>query len=105
MMVKDGGDLFARALDSYRDFDAQLGVLVDNATKDDTVQIARSFGAQVEFHDWPDDFGEARNRSMSYADRKWTLWIDHDEKFEPAEGDYSPDARIEHIGELENLFL
>jgi len=85
MMVKDGGDLFARALDSYRDFDAQLVVLVDNATKDDTVQIARSFGAQVEFHDWPDDFGEARNRSMSYADRKWTLWIDHDELFEPAD--------------------
>ncbi len=85
MMVKDGGKLFAQALESIRGFDAQVVVLVDNATTDDTTEIARDFGAQVEFHDWPDDFGEARNRSLSFAERKWTLVLDHDERYEPAD--------------------
>ncbi len=85
MMVKDGGKLFAQALESIRDFDAQVVVLVDNATTDNTVEIARSFGAQVEYHDWPDDFAEARNRSLAFAERKWTLVLDHDERYEPAD--------------------
>lgn len=85
MMVKDGGALFAQALESVRDFDAQVVVLVDNASKDNTAEIARSFGAQVEFHDWPDDFAKARNRSLKFANRKWTLVLDHDERFETAD--------------------
>jgi glycosyltransferase involved in cell wall biosynthesis len=85
MMVKDGGALFAQALESVKDFDAQVVVLVDNATRDNTAEIAKNFGAQVEFHDWPDDFAEARNRSLSFAERKWILVLDHDERFERAD--------------------
>lgn len=85
MMVKDGGKLFAQALESIRGFDAHVVVLVDNATTDNTVEIAQNFGAQVEYHDWPDDFAEARNRSLKFAERKWTLILDHDERYEPAD--------------------
>lgn len=85
MMVKDGGKLFRQSLESVRDFDAQIAVLIDNATQDDTAEIAREFGADVAFHDWPDDFAEARNRSLKMAERRWTLVLDHDERVEPAD--------------------
>jgi glycosyltransferase involved in cell wall biosynthesis len=62
-----------------------LCVLIDNRTTDDSAEIARAAGAEVEFHDWPDDFGEARNRSLGMGERKWTLIIDHDERYESAD--------------------
>jgi tetratricopeptide (TPR) repeat protein len=84
-MVLDGGKLFRQSLASIKGFDAQLCVLIDNRTTDDSAEIARAAGAEVEFHDWPDDFGEARNRSLRMGERKWTLVIDHDERYEPAD--------------------
>ncbi len=84
-MVLQGGKLFAQSLASVKDFDAQLCVLIDNRTTDDSADIARAAGAEVSFHDWPDDFAEARNLSMKPAERKWTLIIDHDERYEPAD--------------------
>lgn len=85
MMVKDGGNLFAQALESVRGFDAQLCVLVDDSTTDDTAKIAEAHGAEIQYHTWPDDFAAARNLSMEPAARKWTLVLDHDERYEPAD--------------------
>lgn len=109
-MVLDGGALFAQSLESVKGFDAQLCVLIDSRTTDDSAEIAKAAGAQVSFHDWPDDFAAARNLSMEPADRKWTLIIDHDERFEPgdiprlievldAENDYEG-IRIQTLNEL-----
>ena len=85
MMVKDGGKLFAEALESVKGFGCQICVLVDNATTDDTAEIARASGAEVRCHDWPDDFGKARTKSLEPATGKWILVLDHDEKFEVAD--------------------
>lgn len=85
IMVRDGGQLFADCLQSVQGFDAQICVLIDDRTEDNTAEIAESFGAEIEYHTWPDDFAEARNRSMAPANRKWTLVIDHDERIEPGD--------------------
>lgn len=84
-MVLEGGKLFEQSLASVKPFDAQLCVLIDNRTTDDSAEIARAAGAEVSFHDWPDNFAEARNLSMKPAERKWTLVIDHDERYEVAD--------------------
>lgn len=84
-MVKDGGKLFEESLASVKGFDAQLCVLIDNSTQDNSAEIAEAAGAAVSYHDWPDDFAAARNLSMEPAELKWTLIIDHDERFEPAD--------------------
>ena len=109
-MVLEGGKLFEQSLASVKGFDAQLCVLIDNRTTDDSADIARAAGAEVSFHDWPDNFAEARNLSMKPAERKWTLVIDHDERFESgdipnlikileAEDDYEG-IRIQTLNEL-----
>lgn len=84
-MVKDGGKEFAQSLESVRGFDAQVCVLIDNSTTDNTAEIARQSGAEVAFHDWPDDFAEARNRSLEPATGKWVFILDHDDIFEVAD--------------------
>lgn len=84
-MVRDGGKEFVQSLESVRGFDAQVCVLIDKRTKDNSAEVARQFGALVAFHDWPDDFAEARNRSFKPATGKWVFAVDHDDVLEPAD--------------------
>jgi glycosyltransferase involved in cell wall biosynthesis len=60
-------------------------VVVDTGSVDDTVEIARRFGAEVLHHPWGDDFAAARNVSLDQARGAWILYIDADERL--VEGD------------------
>jgi tetratricopeptide (TPR) repeat protein len=55
-------------------------VVVDTGSTDDTVDIARSFGAVIAEHPWTDDFSAARNASLDLATGEWILYIDADER-------------------------
>ncbi len=59
-------------------------VILDTGSTDNTVAIARSFGAVVEHLDWPDDFSVARNYAMQYVTGDWVLVLDADEVLVPA---------------------
>ena len=54
-------------------------VIVDTGSTDGTVDIARSFGATVVSIDWPNDFSQARNVSLSRVTTPWVLVMDADE--------------------------
>lgn len=59
-------------------------VVVDSGSTDDTVEIARSFGARVHItSDWP-GFGPQKNRALALARHTWVLSIDADEQVTPA---------------------
>jgi len=58
-------------------------IVLDNASSDSTVQIARSMGAQVHFSpDWP-GFGPQKNRVLALATGDWILSMDADERVTP----------------------
>jgi tetratricopeptide (TPR) repeat protein len=57
-------------------------VVVDTGSRDRTVEIARSFGAQVSHRPWDDDFAAARNASLAAASGDWVLVLDADEFLE-----------------------
>jgi glycosyltransferase involved in cell wall biosynthesis len=58
-------------------------VVVDSGSTDDTVEIARSFGARVQqTSDWP-GFGPQKNRALGLATGEWVLAIDADERVTP----------------------
>lgn len=58
-------------------------VLVDNGSRDNTVQIARSMKCRViETDDWP-GFGTQKQRALESARGKWVLSIDADERLTP----------------------
>jgi len=58
-------------------------VVVDSGSKDDTVAIAQSLGAQVHTHaDWQ-GFAEQRNRLMRYCSSDYIFFLDADEVITP----------------------
>jgi glycosyltransferase involved in cell wall biosynthesis len=65
-------------LDSVRFADEWI--VVDCGSRDDTVELARNWGAQVYVHSEWRGFGRQKNLSLGYATGKWVLSIDADER-------------------------
>ena len=58
-------------------------IVLDNASSDDTVELARRAGAQVhQTQDWP-GFGPQKSRALAYATGDWVLSMDADERVTP----------------------
>jgi glycosyltransferase involved in cell wall biosynthesis len=58
-------------------------ILVDNASSDQTVNLARQCGAKVVVtHDWP-GFGPQKGRALALATGDWVLSLDADERVTP----------------------
>lgn len=85
MIVKNEENNLVRCLNSVKDVVDEI-IIVDTGSSDGTVEIAKSFGANVYFHPWEGDFSKARNYSMKYATGKWILILDADEEFEKCHG-------------------
>jgi glycosyltransferase involved in cell wall biosynthesis len=86
MIVRDEEALLPRALESVRGVADQL-VVVDTGSTDGTVEIARSFGAEVHRFEWRDDFAAARNESLRHATGDWILVLDGDQELEAGSHD------------------
>jgi glycosyltransferase involved in cell wall biosynthesis len=82
MIVKNEERFLAECLASVKDVVDEINV-VDTGSTDRTVEIARSFGANVIFREWRNDFGWARNEAIAMATRRWTLVLDADEEIAP----------------------
>ncbi len=78
MIVKDEADSLAACLESASPYVDEI-CIVDTGSTDDTVAIARRFGARLEEMAWPNDFAVARNRSLAMASGDWILVLDADE--------------------------
>jgi hypothetical protein len=55
-------------------------VVYDTGSSDDSVEIARRFGARVERGFWDGDFARARNAAADLAEARWVLSVDADER-------------------------
>lgn len=78
MLCKDEADYIARALDSIKDVVDEI-IVVDTGSQDNTVAIARDFGATVITHPWDNHFSEARNAGLGHVTGDYVLWMDADE--------------------------
>jgi tetratricopeptide (TPR) repeat protein len=84
MIVKNEQRWLEGCLDSVKELVDEM-IIVDTGSGDNTIEIARRFGAKVFDHPWSGDFSEARNLSLGYATGDWVLVLDADEKI--AQGD------------------
>lgn len=78
MIVRDGAATLPACLQSIAGICDEL-IVVDTGSRDDSADIARSFGARVLHLEWPDDFSAARNVYLDHARCPWVLSLDADE--------------------------
>ena len=79
MMVRNEEKNLPRCLESVKGLNAEL-IVVDTGSLDQTVKIAKDYGAKVYYHPWENNFAKHRNQSFSYATGDWIFQIDADEE-------------------------
>lgn len=85
-IVRNEAENIARMLQSVVGL-VDTMVLLDTGSTDETIAIARSFGATVHEAVWPGSFAEARNQAMALCDADWILSLDGDEALEVSHHD------------------
>jgi glycosyltransferase involved in cell wall biosynthesis len=78
MIVKNESRCLARCLRSAREIVREI-VVADTGSTDDSVKIAREFGAKIFHFDWIGDFAAARNFAIGRTTGDWILVLDADE--------------------------
>lgn len=81
LIVKNEEKFLHNCLKSVKDAVGEI-VVVDTGSTDNTVNIAKEFGAKVYFYSWNNNYSEARNYAISHATKDWVLMIDADEELE-----------------------
>lgn len=81
MIVKNEASDLPRCLDSVTPVVDEI-VVVDTGSADGTIAIARRHNARVFQHQWQNDFAQARNFSLQYAQSDWILVLDADEELD-----------------------
>lgn len=79
MIVRDEEATLACAIQSVAPVVSQL-VVVDTGSRDGTVELARSLGAEVHSIRWTDNFAAARNEALARVGQPWVLVLDADEE-------------------------
>jgi glycosyltransferase involved in cell wall biosynthesis len=78
IITKDEADNLPRLLESLKPLNPAEIVVVDSGSTDNTVQIAKAYGARVVETDWP-GFVEQKNRALLKCRQPWVLSLDADE--------------------------
>lgn len=82
MIVKNEEKFLERCLRSLVDVVDEINI-IDTGSTDSTVEIARRFGANIDFREWRSDFGWARNEALAMATYRWIMVQDADEELDP----------------------
>lgn len=79
MIVKNERENLSRCLASVQPYVNEI-VVVDTGSEDETPEIAKQFGAKLEYFEWCNDFAAARNYALSKVTGDWILVLDADEE-------------------------
>jgi len=79
MIIRNEENNLPRSLAGVQDLVDEI-IVVDTGSEDNSVEIARRYGAQVYFFQWQNDFALARNFALEKARGEWVLVLDADEE-------------------------
>ncbi len=79
IIVKNEEKYIGKCIDSVKDIADEI-IVVDTGSTDNTCDIVRSKGIEPYFHEWRDNFSEAKNFAISHATCDWILNLDADEE-------------------------
>lgn len=76
MVVCNEGLGLERAILSVKDIVSEIVIAVDNASSDNTLDIAKKYATTLKTFDWRDDFAWARNFAHEGVKTDWILFLD-----------------------------
>jgi SAM-dependent methyltransferase len=76
MICKDEEKGIENAIITALPFVDHVVVSVDTKTTDKTAEIAKLYADELVYHEWKDNFSEARNSVQKLVKTKWTLFLD-----------------------------
>jgi glycosyltransferase involved in cell wall biosynthesis len=79
MIVKNEENNIIKCLNSMKKYVDEF-VVVDTGSSDNTINLAKAFGADVYRYEWKNDFAAARNFALSKSSSNWNLILDADEQ-------------------------
>jgi glycosyltransferase involved in cell wall biosynthesis len=82
MIVKNEERYLRECLESVKDLVDEI-VIVDTGCTDNTLSIAKEFGANIFQFKWVNDFAAARNFALSKSTGDWIFYMDADERLDP----------------------
>lgn len=84
MIVRNEADHLAQCLRDIQPAVDEI-IVVDTGSEDRTRDVAAACGARVFDFAWCDDFSAARNASLEKASGDYILWLDADDRMDPAD--------------------
>ncbi len=78
VITKNEGRFLRTCLQSIQEIANQI-IVVDSGSTDATLEIARSFHADISTIEWLNDYSFARNQAISKCIGEWILFLDADE--------------------------
>lgn len=82
MIVRDAARMLPACLESVVSAVDEV-VIADTGSADNTIAIAKEFGARVWSLPWKNNFAEARNQALAAVTTDWVLSLDADERLDP----------------------
>ena len=79
IIVKNESQNLIRCLNSVKDLVDEI-IFIDTGSADNSIDIARSFGAKIFNFTWINDFSKAKNFALEKASGDWILFLDADEE-------------------------
>lgn len=80
LIVKNEENNIERCIKSFIKVVNQI-VVVDTGSEDETINIAKSLGAEIYNYEWDDNFSKPRNYAIDKAKGEWIIFLDADEYF------------------------
>lgn len=82
IIARNSEESLKRTLDSVEDLFEQI-IVVDTGSEDRTIEVAKSYGAEVYEFEWIDDFSAARNFALCQVTCDWAMWLDTGDVIKP----------------------
>ena len=82
MIARNSEETLARTLECVKGLFDQI-IVVDTGSNDKTIEVAKSYGAEVYEFEWIDDFSAARNFALSKVTCDWAMWLDTGDVIKP----------------------
>lgn len=82
MIARNSEETLARTLECVKGLFDQI-VVVDTGSEDNTISLAKSYGAEVYEFPWIDDFSAARNFALDKITTDWAMWLDTGDVVKP----------------------